>query len=191
MIASYLQHIVYHTRLDLGCGADRSVLALPRAAADAQAIGLDLDMHTLQELRPTITAAQPYQLVCGDALAIPLQTSSMDVVTCRAVLHHIADLDGLFAELQRILRPGGVLLVQDGTRLADAAFQTMNAELLAQGLNAEIHPGFAIPALTQQLQHYQMWVEDLQDIGTATFATPPYTSQVYASRAFFLVARSG
>ena len=38
---------------------------------------------------------------------LPLPDASFDVVYCRAVLHHVKDLDGFMAQVVRVLRPGG------------------------------------------------------------------------------------
>jgi ubiquinone/menaquinone biosynthesis C-methylase UbiE len=42
---------------------------------------------------------------------LPLATSSLDVVTMNSVLHHIKETEGFLAEVDRVLRPGGVFVV--------------------------------------------------------------------------------
>ena len=43
----------------------------------------------------------------ADAELLPFVDSSVDLVVGHAVLHHVPDLDALFAEVNRVLRPGG------------------------------------------------------------------------------------
>jgi len=53
--------------------------------------------------RPTFTS--------GSAEQIPVPSASADLVWCRNVLVHVADLAGAYGEFRRILRPGGRALV--------------------------------------------------------------------------------
>lgn len=49
--------------------------------------------------------------VCASALALPFADASLDVVTAFDVVEHFSDETTLLAELHRVLRPGGRLLV--------------------------------------------------------------------------------
>jgi SAM-dependent methyltransferase len=51
--------------------------------------------------------------LCGDFEALPLRSGSFDVAVAAAVLHYALDLGRALAELARVLRPGGVLVVAD------------------------------------------------------------------------------
>ena len=51
--------------------------------------------------------------VAGDVEALPFADSSFDVVTCRIAAHHFADPATAVRQVQRVLRPGGSLLLQD------------------------------------------------------------------------------
>lgn len=51
----------------------------------------------------------------GEATATGLPDASADVVFERALIHHVPDLDAVAVEAARLLRPGGVLLIQDRT----------------------------------------------------------------------------
>jgi SAM-dependent methyltransferase len=46
----------------------------------------------------------------ADAAALPVPDESFDLVLGHAVLHHLPDLDAAFAEVRRVLRPGGTFL---------------------------------------------------------------------------------
>src|SRR6266480_3305548 len=47
--------------------------------------------------------------VACDAEQLPFEDESFDLVFGHAVLHHLPDLDASFAELYRVLRPGGMI----------------------------------------------------------------------------------
>ncbi len=49
----------------------------------------------------------------ADAEALPFDDQSFDVVTCRVAPHHFADIFAFVLESARVLKPGGVLVVQD------------------------------------------------------------------------------
>lgn len=46
-----------------------------------------------------------------DGRSIPLSSSSIDMITMNSFLHHVHDLQGLYREINRLVKPGGMLLV--------------------------------------------------------------------------------
>jgi SAM-dependent methyltransferase len=50
-------------------------------------------------------------LVTGDLLSLPFATGRLDVVCCLSVLEHVRALDAAFAEIRRVLRPGGTAVL--------------------------------------------------------------------------------
>ena len=91
---------------DLACGTGD--LCRDLESAGYRAVGFDLSAGMLQ-------AAQKYRdsgklsapMVLGDALCLPVPPQSADGITCGFALRNVVDLDGLFAELARVVRPGG------------------------------------------------------------------------------------
>ncbi len=61
-------------------------------------------------------AAAGLALVRGRAEALPFATGAFDFLTLGFALRHLADLDRVFGEFQRVLKPGGRLLVLEITR---------------------------------------------------------------------------
>ncbi len=52
----------------------------------------------------------PYRhVLCADAMRLPFRTASLDFVTIGYGLRNVVDLDGCLKEIQRVLKPGGVL----------------------------------------------------------------------------------
>lgn len=85
--------------LDVGCGT-KPYRALFRVD---EYIGLDIDSDT--------TRRQAVADVLYDGLRFPFETGCFDAVLCNQVLEHVFDPDQFLAEIQRVLVPGGTLLL--------------------------------------------------------------------------------
>ncbi len=95
--------------VDLGCGTGRHAFRL--AAAGARVTALDFAEEMLNRARVKPGAAG-VRFLCHDlAKPLPFPPASFDRVVCGLVLEHITDLDGLFAEMKRVCRPTGFLVV--------------------------------------------------------------------------------
>lgn len=85
--------------LDVACGTGDLCRELARAGA--RPIGVDLSWGMLSHARTTAP------LVQGDGLALPFPDASLDGAVSGFALRNVVDLAGLFAELARVVRPGG------------------------------------------------------------------------------------
>lgn len=97
--------------VDVACGPGELCRELERVGH--RAIGFDISEGMLR------ASAGGTLRVLGDALRLPLRDGSADGATCGFGLRNVSDLDALFAELGRVLRPGGriaVLEVSEPTR---------------------------------------------------------------------------
>ncbi|HZZ64746.1 MAG TPA: class I SAM-dependent methyltransferase [Candidatus Baltobacteraceae bacterium] len=90
-----LERFARGTLLDVGCGER------PYSRCRSQVtqwIGLDADTNSSAD-------------ITGSADAVPLPDGSVDTILCTQVLEHVPDAEGAFAELYRVLRPGGMLIL--------------------------------------------------------------------------------
>ena len=97
--------------LEIGVGTGR--VALPLGQAGYQLVGVDLSAPMLERLRAKDPDAQ-VPVVLGDATALPFADDAFGAAIACHVLHLVADWIAVVAELRRVLRPGGVLLVCRG-----------------------------------------------------------------------------
>jgi len=102
--------------LDLCCGTGDLALALARAGA--QTVGLDFSEPMLAVARERDRAGiRPARgqvvFVPGDALRIPFAADTFDIVTMGYGLRNLASVEAGLAEMWRVARPGGRLLVLD------------------------------------------------------------------------------
>ncbi len=91
--------------LDLACGTGDFCVDL--AADGHRPIGVDLSFGMLASAR----TVEP--LVQGDLLELPIADGSVDGAVCGFALRNLVDLAPFFAELARVVRPGGSIALLD------------------------------------------------------------------------------
>ncbi|HEY1168669.1 MAG TPA: class I SAM-dependent methyltransferase [Candidatus Limnocylindrales bacterium] len=101
------------TILDLGCGPGDLVVAISQRIRDARIVGLDLSPSMLLWASRHATTAERLRFIVADAAALPFGDASVDLVVSTLSLHHWPDPTDVFAEIARVLRPGGVALIYD------------------------------------------------------------------------------
>jgi malonyl-CoA O-methyltransferase len=95
--------------LDAGCGTARAAEALARRYPRARVLALDLAEAMLREARRRHRLRRPYALACADLVRLPLPARSADLVFCNLALQWCDDLDAALVELERVLKPHGLL----------------------------------------------------------------------------------
>jgi SAM-dependent methyltransferase len=100
--------------VDIGCGGGTYTRAWHELGA-ASVTGVDFSEPILDAARESHGTLPGVRFVHGNAAATGLPAGSADLVLARALVHHVPDLPAVVAEARRILRPGGVYLVQDRT----------------------------------------------------------------------------
>jgi SAM-dependent methyltransferase len=98
--------------LEVGVGT--GLLALRLHETGIPVFGLDLSAPMLAKLVEKAGGAPPLPLVIGDATAMPFADGAFGAAYLRWVLHLIPDWRAALAEMARVVRPGGVLLVSLG-----------------------------------------------------------------------------
>jgi ubiquinone/menaquinone biosynthesis C-methylase UbiE len=98
--------------LEIGLGYGTLGEALARLGADYH--GLDIasgPVRMMQARLARIEGAKPEQVKQGSALAMPFEDASFDEVAAIGCLHHTGDLFGAIAEVRRVLRPHGRVVI--------------------------------------------------------------------------------
>jgi SAM-dependent methyltransferase len=101
--------------LDVATGTGRLPRALLRQPPfEGRVIGLDLSRRMLrQAVRETVQFKDRLTFIWQDARHLPFDDDTFDGVTCLEALEFTPDPREILAELVRVLRPGGVLLVSN------------------------------------------------------------------------------
>jgi phosphoethanolamine N-methyltransferase len=127
------------TVLDIGCGAGGITLHLIDKHNAAHATGFDIEEPVIEAARRRTDKrdlAGRASFVQGDPGPLPFADASFDAVFSKDALLHVPDKDALFADIFRVLKPGGVfaasnwMIGHDGEPSAD-----MNAYIAAEGLS--------------------------------------------------------
>ncbi len=93
--------------LDLGCGTARGAAALAARWPRARVLALDASPCMLAEARRNATGAR-IEWLRAEAESIPLADASVDLVFSNLLLPWCEDIDAVFAEVARVLRPRGL-----------------------------------------------------------------------------------
>lgn len=101
--------VIEHARgarvLEVGCGTG---LVLSKIASVAgHAVGVDLSRGMIEKAR-----ARGLTVVRGSATALPFLDDSFDVVYSFKVLAHVPAIEAALAEIARVTRPGGIMLLE-------------------------------------------------------------------------------
>ncbi|MGF9912016.1 class I SAM-dependent methyltransferase [Paenibacillus ehimensis] len=104
------------TAADIGCGGGIYSAALAELGASS-VVGIDFSEAMLQGAAEYCAAYGQIRLAQGTADRTGLPNDSVELVLERALIHHVAAeaLPDVFREAGRILKPGGMLIVQDRT----------------------------------------------------------------------------
>ena len=104
--------------LDLGSGAGTdSLVAAQMVGPEGRVTGIDMTPEMLAKARSAAAelGAENVEFVEGEAEHLPFADESFDVVVSNGVIDLIPDKDAVFAELFRVLVPGGRIQVADVT----------------------------------------------------------------------------
>jgi len=97
--------------LDLGSGTGYGARLLKRQFKKAQIYQLDLSVEMLKNSRKQASRFfSKDHFLCADANQIPAADNSFDLVFSSLMLQWCNDPDAVFAEIKRVLKPGGVFL---------------------------------------------------------------------------------
>ncbi len=107
--------------VDVGSGPGLTSRLMATAFSGTSVVGVELDGR-LAKLATDLNVDRPCRFVRGSALNIPLRQDTFDFAYARFLLQHLPDTAAVAAEMRRVVRPGGkvVLLdVDDGTLVFD------------------------------------------------------------------------
>ncbi|WP_173923509.1 methyltransferase domain-containing protein [Agromyces sp. Marseille-P2726] len=92
--------------LEVGCGnGSISAWLAERVAPDGLAVADDLDLSLVDVRAPNLELRQ------ADIVSGPIDAGTFDLVTARAVLHHVADANAAVRNLVASMAPGGAILL--------------------------------------------------------------------------------
>lgn len=114
--------------LDIGTGPGQIVVKLARSLTRWKFVAVDRSSHMIAEAVANLAAAGPglagrVEFQVADANALPFPDAAFDLVVCNSVLHHMAEPERLLAEIARLAKPRGAILLRDLCRPGALAYR--------------------------------------------------------------------
>ncbi len=159
------------TVADLGCGS--GALAVELAPFVKQIIGVDNSEPMLDAARQRARGADNIGLRQGNLTALPIDDASVDATLCVLVLTYVEDTAAALAEMHRVLRPGGRVVVVD--------LLAHNRDPFRRQMG-QVYSGFAADTLEQALSNAGLVDVSCRPLPPAPDATGPALLLATATR---------
>jgi ubiquinone/menaquinone biosynthesis C-methylase UbiE len=134
--------------LDVGTGTGRTLHQLCRAHPGHRYFGVDLSGYYIDRARELL-AGRDVSLLVDNAENLPLADGSFDAVTSVFLFHELplAARRNVLAEVRRVLRPGGLFVLEDAAQLADSP----ELELFLENFGRDMNEPFFLEYLRHDL----------------------------------------
>jgi ubiquinone/menaquinone biosynthesis C-methylase UbiE len=99
--------------LSVGCGPGSILREIAANHPVMSATGLDLSPLRIEQAVDRARKISCMRFLCGDARQMPLASESFDLVYTRMLLQYIREKEHVVAEMSRVCRSGGTLMMQD------------------------------------------------------------------------------
>jgi len=200
--------------LDVGCGPGTFYPALRRFGVKIVALDTSLGM-----VKEVLAQNEPGQFVAqADAQALPIADASCDRVMSNHMLYHVPDQLAGLAEMRRVLKPGGRVLISTNSRNNHGELLDLHRAAAAQhGFNAsqgtehrfntghldlvrsvfpdavlqEQHDAFIFPTTASALAYYASGIIDLIDQRPADDSHRPQFLAFLGERIDAIIAEKG
>lgn len=156
------------TLVDIGAGYGRLA---PLYAGYERVVLLDYARSQLQEAQRYLPNPERYIYVVADVYHLPFVDNLFDALVMIRVMHHLADVPAALAELQRVLRPNGTLVLEHASkchlkslarwlarRQSWSPFDRQPVEFVA--MNFDFHPAW----VRQQLANARFSVDAVRSV---------------------------
>lgn len=123
--------------LDVGCGTGRTLRQVARALPGHKYYGVDLSPFYVEAARKNLETIRDVTLAAENAESLPFRDGYFDIVSSVYLFHELPrnTRRRVFAEMHRVLKPGGLIVVEDSAQLSDAA----DIAYWLENFSAEMH----------------------------------------------------
>jgi len=109
--------------LDVACGTGRTLLQLATTHPDLRYYGLDLSPHYLKVAGEVLDGVDDVSLVAENAESMPFRDGFFDAITSVYLFHELPRRArrNVVREMHRVLRPGGLMVLEDSAQRAESS----------------------------------------------------------------------
>lgn len=100
--------------LDVACGEGYGSSMLARHAR--KVVGIDVSIETITHAKATYSGGTNLEFLQGSASSLGLPDDSFDIVISFETVEHLREQEQMLAEIRRVLRPGGILVMSSPNR---------------------------------------------------------------------------
>lgn len=114
-IAKFLEPHLAGVRnfLSVGCGPGVFLRELANSYPSMNVVGVDVSPSRVRDAAERLNGFSNARACVADAMALPFEADSFDVVFSRFLMEYVPDKRGAVKEMVRVCAPGGVILLQD------------------------------------------------------------------------------
>jgi ubiquinone/menaquinone biosynthesis C-methylase UbiE len=99
--------------LSVGCGPGVILAAVAATDSSIKATGVDISAERVRQAIQRNEGNARVQFVCGNAQAMEFPSNRFDLVYCRMLMQYLQEKEKAVAEMTRVCKPGGTVLLQD------------------------------------------------------------------------------
>lgn len=191
--------------LDIACGEGYGSSMIAQSARSV--IGVDISHEAIEHASKIYASQNNLKFLCSNASSVDLPDASFDVVVSFETIEHLTEQQEMLAELRRVLRPDGILIMSSPNRpvYSDAAdyhnefhvkeldFQELDEILRSQFQTVQYYGqrlsiGSTIQPLNKSCPAYMAWQDDGHTLttGSGYVTDPVYFLAVCSSNQYLL-----
>src|SRR5690242_9492298 len=99
--------------LSVGCGPGVFLPEVAEAHPEMEVVGVDISARRVRDAQERFRGLPNAYAHQGDAMALPLEENSFDLVFCRFLMEYLPNKPLAVREMMRVCKPGGTILLQD------------------------------------------------------------------------------
>lgn len=112
--------------LDIGCGNGLILLNLSSLGFICKSYGVDISLGMLKECKNNANnLGNDVFLAQGDVEHLPFKNNSFDLIIGHGILHHLPDIKMSFSEVYRLLKPKGICIFTEPTKIGSRIIASM------------------------------------------------------------------
>jgi ubiquinone/menaquinone biosynthesis C-methylase UbiE len=141
--------------IDVACGTGRWMMEAHAQGADVAGIDSSWEMLAVAASKPALTG----RLILGQAGQLPFGAGAADLVLCSMAINYFPSLEGAFAEMARVVRLGGRVVVSD-----------IHPDAIAAGWNRSFRSGGS----SYEIDHQTFGIRQMNDAAKQSSLKPAW-----------------